>query len=132
MGWNNYRKFWVSFPIMSSRDRKLHFDCIVHLRVYILHGTSKIRSSSATPSTKSSVFSAWKHDDYTNIFHLIRLTRQGFSSGCGCRRVLPGMGESRECVCHFWIIDKVYLPVQFLGGDVTFPCNKNTLVKLRT
>jgi len=46
------------------------------------------------------------------------------------------MMEGREYVFQFWIIDKVYLPVQFLGrgrgGDVTFPRNKYTLKKFRT
>jgi len=43
------------------------------------------------------------------------------------------MIEGREYFCQFWIIDKVYLPVQFLGGvgGVTFPRNKNTLMKFR-
>ena len=42
------------------------------------------------------------------------------------------MVDSRECVCQCGIMDKVYLPVQFVGGDLTFPRNKNTLMKFRT
>jgi hypothetical protein len=62
----------------------------------------------------------------------IKPTRHGFPSGCGCRKVLPGMVGSGECVCQCGIIDQVYLPVQFLGGDLTFPRKKNTLIKFRT
>jgi hypothetical protein len=45
--------------------------------------------------------------------------------------VLPGKVDSRECVCQCGTMDKVYRPVQFLGGDLTFPRNKNTLMKFR-